>query len=180
MKRKKINIDKIDLEKEKLKTTDSPGLISFPHHIGSVSVKPEDKGKIMKIPFTMNREGTFTEATLTDESLSLPNEYFLGIKTKIDRKELATLVEDPDKFKLMPTSMVARMVFGVNLRYESYPPVQFPAEVGMHYFRLNRDESARIWERIKQEKAIAARWPGVESSDCDVTLYMTVPQMEAK
>ncbi|MFC2125828.1 DUF2452 domain-containing protein [Bacteroidota bacterium] len=46
MKRKKINIDKIDLEKEKLKTTDSPGLISFPHHIGSVSVKPEDKGKI--------------------------------------------------------------------------------------------------------------------------------------
>ena len=46
LKRKKIDIDQIDLEKEKLKTTDSPGLISFPHHIGSVSVKPEDKGKI--------------------------------------------------------------------------------------------------------------------------------------
>ncbi len=46
MKRKKINIDQLDLDKEKLKTTDSPGLISFPHHVGSVSVKPEDKGKI--------------------------------------------------------------------------------------------------------------------------------------
>jgi len=46
LKRKKIDIDQIDLEKEKLKTTDSPGVISFPHHIGSVSVKPEDKGKI--------------------------------------------------------------------------------------------------------------------------------------
>ena len=46
MKRKKIDIDQIDLDKERLKTTDSPGLISFPHHVGSVSVKPEDKGKI--------------------------------------------------------------------------------------------------------------------------------------
>lgn len=46
MKKKKIDIDQIDFEKEKLKTSDSPGLIGFPHHIGSVSVKPEDKGKI--------------------------------------------------------------------------------------------------------------------------------------
>lgn len=46
MKRKKIDISDINLEKEKIKTSDSPGIIAFPHHIGSVPVKPEDKGKI--------------------------------------------------------------------------------------------------------------------------------------
>lgn len=45
-KRKKINIEKFDLEKEKEKTTENPGLIAFPHNIGSAIIKPEDKGKI--------------------------------------------------------------------------------------------------------------------------------------
>ena len=139
-----------------------------------------DKSKVMVIPFTMNREGKFFEAILTDEALSLPNEYFLAVKTKMDRKELAELVQDADRFKLMPSSMVTHMVFGVRLQYESYPPVQLPAQIGMYYFRLNRSESSRIWERIKREKAMAARWPGVESTDFDMKLYMTVPAMEAK
>lgn len=45
-KRKKIDINKLDLEKEKEKTTENPGLIAFPHNIGSAVIKPEDRGKI--------------------------------------------------------------------------------------------------------------------------------------
>lgn len=44
--RNKINIEKIDLEKEKEKTTENPGLIPFAHHIGGVAIKAEDQGKI--------------------------------------------------------------------------------------------------------------------------------------
>lgn len=44
--RNKINIDDIDLEKERDKIAENPGLISFPHSIGSALVKPEDNGKI--------------------------------------------------------------------------------------------------------------------------------------
>ncbi len=42
----KVNIDQIDLEKEKEKISDNPGLISFAHHIGGVVIKAEDRGKI--------------------------------------------------------------------------------------------------------------------------------------
>ena len=42
----KIDISKIDLDDLKEKTTEDPGLISFPHSVGSAMVKPEDKGKI--------------------------------------------------------------------------------------------------------------------------------------
>ncbi|MGK7396973.1 MAG: DUF2452 domain-containing protein [Candidatus Cyclobacteriaceae bacterium M3_2C_046] len=45
-KNNKIDIDKIDLEQEKDKVTDFPGSISFPHHLGSSVIKPEDQGKI--------------------------------------------------------------------------------------------------------------------------------------
>ena len=43
---KPIDITKIDLEKEKEKITDYPGLIEFAHNVGSAIVKPEDKGRI--------------------------------------------------------------------------------------------------------------------------------------
>ena len=137
------------------------------------------RARFLKVSFTMDQEQKILVATLSDEALSLPNEYFLAVKTKQDPSELAKLVLDRDKFKLMPQSLASQRVFGVQLAQELYPPVELPAQVGLHYFRLMRGESARLWERIRQEKAIAVRWPGIESSDFDVTLYMTVPDVEA-
>ncbi len=45
-KKSKIDISTIDLEKEKEKITDLPGLIEYAHHAGSAIIKPEDKGRI--------------------------------------------------------------------------------------------------------------------------------------
>ncbi|HUT30740.1 MAG TPA: type VI secretion system baseplate subunit TssK [Sedimentisphaerales bacterium] len=137
------------------------------------------RARYLKVGFTMDREQNILAATLSDEALSLPNEYFLAIKTKQDPSELAKLVLDRDRFKLMPQSLASQRVFGIQLAQELFPPVELPAQVGLHYFRVLRGENARLWERIKQEKAVAVRWPGIESSDFDVTLYMTVPDTEA-
>jgi predicted component of type VI protein secretion system len=85
------------------------------------------------------------------------------------------LVEDRDKFKLMPRSLARQRIYGIRLAYEAYPPVELPAEIGLCYFRLLRHESGRMWERVVQEKALAATWPEAASSDFALTLYMTVP-----
>lgn len=42
----KIDITKIDLEKEREKITDFPSLIEYAHTVGSAVIKPEDKGRI--------------------------------------------------------------------------------------------------------------------------------------
>ena len=42
----KVDISKIDLEKDRDKITDLPGLIEYAHHAGSAIIKPEDKGRI--------------------------------------------------------------------------------------------------------------------------------------
>lgn len=46
MEKNKVDISKIDLEKEREKITDFPGLIAFAHTVGSALIKPVDKGKI--------------------------------------------------------------------------------------------------------------------------------------
>ncbi|MEQ8241238.1 MAG: DUF2452 domain-containing protein [Cyclobacteriaceae bacterium] len=46
MSKNKVDISKIDLEKEREKITDMPGLIEYAHTVGGAIIKPEDKGKI--------------------------------------------------------------------------------------------------------------------------------------
>ena len=46
MKKNKVDISLIDLEKDRDKITDLPGLIEYAHHAGSAIIKPEDKGRI--------------------------------------------------------------------------------------------------------------------------------------
>lgn len=114
-------------------------------------------------------------AALTDEHFTRPNEYFLGVKTKEEARAVATLVENADEFKLMAKSMVQRNIFGVKLTEERHPPLELPSQAGLHYFRLGRAESQRMWDKIKEERELAIRWPGLDTSDFQCTLYMTVP-----
>ena len=122
------------------------------------------------------REGNIMVAALSDEHFERPNAYFLGIQTKEDPRTLAKLVEDPDKFKLMSRSLATRRVWGVKLAEERHPPLELPSQTGLHYFRLDRSAREQKWAQIQSEKAIAARWEGIEVSDFALALYMTVPE----
>ena len=126
-------------------------------------------------------EGGLLVVHLTDEHLTRPNEYFLGIRTKEDHKVVARLVENLDEFKLMAKSLGHRAIFGVRLSLERVPPLELPAEPGLLYFRFMRGESARMWERVRDERCISAKWPSMDTSDYKLSLYMTVPnQPEAQ
>lgn len=129
---------------------------------------------VLKVSFKL--EGTILAAMLTDEHLTRPSEYFLGIRTKQDPAELVKLVENRDEFKLMARTLADMAIWGILLKEERFPPFGLPVERGLHYFRLLRGESRRMWERIGQEKAMAVRFPGVETSDYAITLFMTVTE----
>lgn len=115
-------------------------------------------------------------AELTEEHITEPNEYFLGIRTGKDPRELAKLVEDAREFKLMPFSLARTNIFGVRLEEERHPPLQLPSKAGLNYFRLRRADSQRVWGKIVEERKIALNFKGLESAGFDaVSLYMTVP-----
>jgi type VI secretion system protein ImpJ len=128
----------------------------------------------LKVPF-LEVNGILS-ATLTEEHLERPTDYFLGIRTKEDPQTLARLVEDADRFKLMPQSMAGRAIRGVVLKEERFPPLELPAQSGLYFFRLLRGQSLRNWQQIQAEKVAAVRWTGNESADYEITLYMTLPK----
>jgi type VI secretion system ImpJ/VasE family protein len=133
------------------------------------------KGRFIEVPFI--REGRMLATNLTEDHLTLPNEYFLGIRTKQDPRAVAKLVEDADQFKLMPKSMIKLALWGIRLTEERHPPMELPAQTGLNYFRLRRADSTKMWEATKRDRAMAIRWGDVETSDFQIALYMTVPEV---
>jgi len=130
----------------------------------------------IKVPFTP--VNSVLTATLLPEHFSRPNEYFLGIKTAEDPRALARLVENPDEFKLMPRSLATRAIRGVILKEERFAPLELPAQTGLYYFRLMRQESSRSWQQIQAEGSAVVVWSGPET-DYEIHLYMTVPPTTA-
>jgi type VI secretion system ImpJ/VasE family protein len=131
----------------------------------------------IKLPF-VEHEGMLT-AVLEDQHIMGPNEYFLAIKTSEDPVQLASLVEDADRFKLMPRSLANRAIRGVLLKEERFAPLELPSQTGLYYFRLLRNESARAWQQIITERAAVVRWMDHEA-DYEIALYMTVPPGEGQ
>ncbi len=127
----------------------------------------------MEVSF--NKEDDFLTLDMTDEHFSKPNDYFLGIETSEEHRVVTGLVEDQDKFKLMPKAFIRRPIYGIKVKEERIPPPELPAKSNLKYYRILRADSGRMWDMLKREKAMALRWPGMEESDFKVTLYMTVP-----
>jgi type VI secretion system protein ImpJ len=127
-------------------------------------------------------------ANFSADDLTTPNAYFLAIKTKLDPLALAAYVQTPDnpttpdKFKLMPQSQAMRAIRGIVLKYERQAPLELPAATDLHYFRIDRAASQRMWQEIQKEKVAVVRWTGNELdwSDATFTCYMTVPMRTTK
>jgi type VI secretion system protein ImpJ len=121
-------------------------------------------------------------ASFTDDHFTQPNAYFLAIKTKLDGTALARYVQDGDKFKLMPQSLATRAIRGIELKEERHPPMELPAASDLFYFRMERANSARMWQQIQAEKTAAVRWTGNELdwTGATFTIYMTVPNSPMK
>ena len=54
----KIDVEGMDLEKEKEKTSETPGLIAFPHTVGGAVIRPEDTGRLKGRALSAMREQT--------------------------------------------------------------------------------------------------------------------------
>ncbi len=114
---------------------------------------------------------------LEPEDFEKPTAYFLGVATRIERTRVAVYLADGNKFKLMPRSMEQVAILGLELKEESFPPLDLPSQQNLHYFRLMPASNARRWDQIKQDKAMSLVWNNAEFDlgDAKFTLHMILP-----
>lgn len=129
----KIDVSKIDLEKEKDKTTESPGLIEYAHHSGSAIIKPEDKGRIKGNAVAAMYEQTDRQLKQLQEQMQLLITQANSIKKRVEVSERiyqATISFTPligktyylyeKKNQQDVLSMVSPDEWGASMPYESF------------------------------------------------------------
>lgn len=79
----KIDITNIDLDKERDKITDIPGILSYPHSLGSQLVKPEDRGKIKGKAMAAMNEQTERQMSQIYRQIKLLAEQVSEIKRRV-------------------------------------------------------------------------------------------------
>ncbi len=84
---KKIDIEKLDLDKMKEGTTEMPGTISFPHHSGSALIKPEDKGKIKGRAVAAMHQQTETQMSQLYEQMQLLAKQAKSLQKRVEISE---------------------------------------------------------------------------------------------
>lgn len=84
-KRKHIKKNTNPIDEDKI--TDIPGTISFPHHVGSAVVKPEDKGKIKGRAMMAMRDQTQREMSQLYEQMQLLISQAEEIKKRVEVSE---------------------------------------------------------------------------------------------
>jgi len=86
-KQNKINLENIDLEKERDKIAENPGLISFPHTVGSALVKPEDQGKIKGRSISAMHEQSQVQLNQLYEQMQMLARQAHEIKNRVEISE---------------------------------------------------------------------------------------------
>jgi hypothetical protein len=72
---------------DKDKVAENPGLLEYPHHIGGLVIKPEDKGKIKSRALTAMREQTSMQMSQIQKQVELLAKQANDIKERIEIAE---------------------------------------------------------------------------------------------
>ncbi len=83
----KVDLSKIDLDKEKEKAVDLPGLIEFAHTVGGAVIKPEDKGRIKGNAVAAMRDQTDRQYRQLHEQMQTLIEQAKYLKKRVEVSE---------------------------------------------------------------------------------------------
>ena len=154
MSERKVDISLIDLDKEKDKITDLPGLIEYAHHAGSAIIKPEDKGRIKGNAVSSMHDQTDRQFRQLYEQMQTLIEQAKYLKKRVEVSERIYQASVPFQpvvgkiyylFKKKDGSDVLSLV-GPEEWGRSFPYESFEAEV-----RLLSDHTWEIVKTTNQE-----------------------------
>ena len=143
-----------------------------------LSQQPSER--CVPIPLEKTREAVYV-GQVKDERLLKEAEFILAVGAQIPDPQLITRV--PFAIKIADSgsgidACIASFVPGVSLRHASPPPPAIPTRVGMHYFRLDRNDRdltiQRYWDQIIGLQTIAV-WVADEFPDVKLELYAIKP-----
>lgn len=135
----------------------------------------QGKAECIELDFTYKPEIDCMVTDLSDESIIKARDYYLALQGSNNWKELIEDIESGDNFRLIDEESHESRVRGVKLTYVRFPPRYLPMPGSdTVYFKVMKDESARIWTYIKESHKVAIDYSKNIFKDFHAKLYLAV------
>lgn len=132
------------------------------------------KASYIQIAFE-HTSGHTLQATLSDEHLIKGRQYYLSLELGEQNSQLISMVEAGDNLRVLDQKSVESRMRGIKLTHLRYPPRFLPSLEGKSaWFRLEREESARMWRYIVEDKSIVIDYAEEIFERLQASLFITV------
>ncbi len=132
----------------------------------------------VRLDFVPAADGTKASVQLTDQHFVAADEYYLAVHCDADARRVTEAVEEGDNLRLVNPAAEKLRVRGVKLEETRFPPRFLPALPDTVWFRLNRDESPKIWDSVRTEHALLLDWASAVLPRLEASLYVTIVSKE--
>lgn len=137
-------------------------------------IMAEGVSSYVKVELERRPNGTGGIFRLKDEHIVAADEYYLAITCADDPRRVVTAVEHGDNIRLVSPSGQNQRTRGIKLAEVRYPPRFLPAVPDAIWFRLDRAESSRIWDDVRDASAMLLDWADGVFPKLAVTLYVSL------
>ncbi len=132
------------------------------------------KASYIRIDFEQTSDHTL-QAKLSEEHLIKGRQYYLSLDAGEQSPQLISMVETGDNLRVLDQKSAESRVRGIKLTHLRYPPRFLPSSEGRSlWFRLEREESARMWRYIVEDKTMLIDYAQEIFERLHACLFITV------
>jgi len=123
----------------------------------------------IRLDFKPMEDGRYLYCPIKPEEVFKTESAYLALQCSGARDAVVKAVEEGDTFKLINPQSKTLRIRGIKLTEEPYPPRYLPVIPNARWFKLDLDESSKVWREITDEKGmvvdyVAGIFPGLELS----------------
>jgi type VI secretion system ImpJ/VasE family protein len=137
-------------------------------------IRSEGGAGYIKLNFTPIEGGAYLFAGIKTEDIAEVNEMYLAVSTAAEGEAVIRALEQGDTFKLINPQAKSLRVRGMKLTGMRYPPRFLPVLERTLWFRLDLDESAKVWRDMCEEKGMVIDYARDIFPNLETSLFITV------
>ena len=146
----------------------------------SAALNAHGKAEFITADFLPDEAGTRLVAAFSPEKISGAGDFFIAFEGDISWKDLIGEIESGDSFRLIDRGSIDSRVRGVRLCHSRFPPRYLPVmSSNTVYFKVMKDESARMWRYIMDDRAMVLDYAPSMNGKFSAKLYILIDNGES-
>jgi predicted component of type VI protein secretion system len=134
----------------------------------------EGSADFIRLDFKPFEGGSYLHCPIKPEEVFRAQGAYLALRSNGEKDAVIKAVEEGDTFKLINPQSRQLRIRGIKLTEEPYPPRFLPVLPNTLWFKLDLEDSPRVWREIADERGMVVDYVANIFPNLELSLYLTL------